>query len=100
MADIPQDIKKVLWGMNHVMREDPLRRATYGFTIENTKTRLWYCDRTQIIASTVFDFFQVRRSPIVCRDHINRWSRILDPLYSSSSQDSMPIRRHSGGTPL
>ncbi|EKM61553.1 uncharacterized protein PHACADRAFT_204721, partial [Phanerochaete carnosa HHB-10118-sp] len=52
------DAQKLLWGLNTIMREDPRRRAAYGFTIENTTTRLWYCDRTQIIASLQFDFFK------------------------------------------
>lgn len=54
-----QNARKVLWDMNVVMRDDPRRRAAYGFTIENTTVRLWYCDRTQVLVSSPFDFFQV-----------------------------------------
>ncbi|EKM55402.1 uncharacterized protein PHACADRAFT_208921 [Phanerochaete carnosa HHB-10118-sp] len=56
--NVDDDAHKVLWGLNTIMREDPRRRAAYGFTIENTSTRFWYCDRTQIIASLQFDFFK------------------------------------------
>jgi hypothetical protein len=51
-------MQKVLWGMNRVMRKDPLRRAAYGFTMEDTMTRFWFCDRSQVIASRTFDFFK------------------------------------------
>ncbi|CDO76047.1 hypothetical protein BN946_scf184959.g5 [Trametes cinnabarina] len=55
-ADLHNDIQKVLWSLNIIMREDPCRHFAFGFTIENTTTRLWYCDRTQIISSQAFDF--------------------------------------------
>lgn len=42
--------------MNHLLRDDPLRLHVYGFTIEKTTVRLWYCDRSQILASDPFDF--------------------------------------------
>ncbi|EKM61577.1 uncharacterized protein PHACADRAFT_55426, partial [Phanerochaete carnosa HHB-10118-sp] len=58
------NIHKVLWALNHIIREDPLRRAAYGFTIEDTSTRLWYCDRSQVIASASFDFFKDPKSII------------------------------------
>ncbi|KAF9513935.1 hypothetical protein BS47DRAFT_1362032 [Hydnum rufescens UP504] len=34
-----QDVRKCLWSMQHIMRDDPCRRATYGITIENATTR-------------------------------------------------------------
>ncbi|EKM61534.1 uncharacterized protein PHACADRAFT_180644 [Phanerochaete carnosa HHB-10118-sp] len=57
-VDTDDNIHKVLWGLNHIMRDDPLRRAAYGFTIENTSTRLWYCNHSQAIASITFKFFK------------------------------------------
>ncbi|KAI0797194.1 hypothetical protein C8Q75DRAFT_888257 [Abortiporus biennis] len=42
--------------MHHVLRSDPSRRFTYGFTIEDTDMRLWFCSRSAVIASTPFDF--------------------------------------------
>ncbi|PSS30941.1 hypothetical protein PHLCEN_2v2510 [Hermanssonia centrifuga] len=38
------------------MREDPRRRFTFGFTIEDTEMKLWYCDRSQTVASQPFNF--------------------------------------------
>lgn len=52
------NLHKVIWGMNQIMRDDPLRRAAWGFTIEKTTVRLWYCDRSQVVCSTLFDFFK------------------------------------------
>ncbi|KAI9062842.1 hypothetical protein FKP32DRAFT_1676757 [Trametes sanguinea] len=52
------DAKKVVWSFNTIMREDPRRRFVHGFTMENTTTRLWFCDRSQIAScgSEAFDF--------------------------------------------
>ncbi|OSD06923.1 hypothetical protein PYCCODRAFT_1431118 [Trametes coccinea BRFM310] len=56
--DMHDDAQKVLWGLNTIMREDPRRRFAYGFTIENTTTRFWFCDRSQIISTQPFSFFE------------------------------------------
>ncbi|KAL5632947.1 hypothetical protein ACGC1H_003441 [Rhizoctonia solani] len=49
------DIAKVIWSMHHIMRTDARRTHVYGLTCENTTARLWYCDRSDFIASTEFD---------------------------------------------
>ncbi|KAI6098863.1 hypothetical protein EDD16DRAFT_1226423 [Pisolithus croceorrhizus] len=36
---------RVIWCLNHIMRGDPCRRATFGVTIENTQTRFWFTCR-------------------------------------------------------
>ena len=46
--------------MQQVMAYDPCRTFTFGLTIENTDTRLWFCFRSAIIASEKKDFNQVR----------------------------------------
>ncbi|CAE6527898.1 unnamed protein product [Rhizoctonia solani] len=46
---------KVMWSMQHAMRGDPRRRYMHGFTCENTKARLWYNDRCDVVASEEFD---------------------------------------------
>ncbi|KDN35957.1 hypothetical protein RSAG8_11168, partial [Rhizoctonia solani AG-8 WAC10335] len=46
---------KVIWSMHHIMRNDARRRHVYGLTCENTKARLWYGDRSDLVVSTEFD---------------------------------------------
>lgn len=55
-----QDSKKVLWNMHQTMRNDPCRRFTFGFTIENREMRIWYTSRADILVSSPFDFMSVR----------------------------------------
>jgi hypothetical protein len=42
------------------MRDDLRRRATFGMTIENTTTRLWFCCRSMVLVSEAFNFIDVR----------------------------------------
>jgi hypothetical protein len=42
------------------MRDDARHRASFGMTIENTTTRLWFCCRSMVIVSEAFDFINVR----------------------------------------
>ncbi|KAJ3557297.1 hypothetical protein NM688_g1545 [Phlebia brevispora] len=51
---------KVTMSMLNCMRRDPCRRFTFGFTVENTSMKLWFCDRTQLLCSTPFDFISDR----------------------------------------
>jgi hypothetical protein len=46
--------------MQQVLRDDVRRRATFGMTIENTTTRVWFCCRSEVIISEKFDFIEVR----------------------------------------
>ncbi|QRW24935.1 Fungal specific transcription factor domain [Rhizoctonia solani] len=46
---------KVIWSMHHIMRNDPCRRYVYGLTWEDTKARLWFNNRSDIVASEEFD---------------------------------------------
>ncbi|KAF7790436.1 hypothetical protein EIP86_001391 [Pleurotus ostreatoroseus] len=55
-ADRHDNIVKVTKSMAECMYRDPRRRFTFGYTIENTSMRLWYCDRLQIVASETFNF--------------------------------------------
>jgi len=54
--DLDDDMRKCTWSMQHVMRDDPCRRATSGMTIENPMTRIWFCYRSSVIVSEGFDF--------------------------------------------
>ncbi|KEP52783.1 kinase domain protein [Rhizoctonia solani 123E] len=49
------DHAKVLWSMHHIMRNDARRGFVYGLTCENTKVRLWYHDRSDVVAAERFD---------------------------------------------
>ncbi|CAE6417350.1 unnamed protein product [Rhizoctonia solani] len=53
------DRAKVLWSMHHIMRTDAQRRYVLGLTCENTTARLWYNDRSDIVASDEFDINKV-----------------------------------------
>ncbi|CCM03682.1 uncharacterized protein FIBRA_05826 [Fibroporia radiculosa] len=52
-------VGKVIWGMHHSMREDPRRRFTFGLTIEDSKMRLWYASRADVMVTEAFDFLTV-----------------------------------------
>ncbi|KAJ3543490.1 hypothetical protein NM688_g5849 [Phlebia brevispora] len=45
--------------------ENPRRRFVYGYTLDDMAMRLWFCDRSQLIASTNFNFI-THHEPIVC----------------------------------
>ena len=41
------------------MQIDPCRRFVLGATIEDTSMRLWFCNRSMVIASEQFDINRV-----------------------------------------
>lgn len=43
-----------------MMSEDICRDFVYGFTIEDTSMKMWYCDRSNIVVSDEFDIHEVR----------------------------------------
>ena len=57
-----QNMRKVTRAMAKCMLKDPRRRFTYGYTIEYSEMRLWYCDRANIVMSQAFDFTSVSRA--------------------------------------
>ncbi|KAJ3556307.1 hypothetical protein NM688_g2099 [Phlebia brevispora] len=54
--DVEENNRKIAQSLAGCMRNDPRRRFVYGFTAEDANMRLWYCDRTQIVFSTAFNF--------------------------------------------
>ncbi|KAF8969579.1 hypothetical protein BDZ97DRAFT_1794033 [Flammula alnicola] len=52
------NVEKVLWSMQQIMRIDARRRFTFGLTTENTTTRVWFCSRQTVIVSQPFDFMK------------------------------------------
>ncbi|KAJ3524187.1 hypothetical protein NM688_g8604 [Phlebia brevispora] len=59
-ADEMDNVTKITSSMSNCMRTDPRRRFTFGFTIENTNMKLWFCDRSQILFTTPFNFISDR----------------------------------------
>ena len=57
----PQNWKQLLWSITYIMQEDPERRFVYGFTIEDTRMRIWFGNRSEMLVSFPFDFITVRR---------------------------------------
>ena len=45
-----------------MMRNDPSRRFAFGITIENTEMRVWFCCRSVVLVSEVFDVLKVSSS--------------------------------------
>ncbi|KAI0089527.1 hypothetical protein BDY19DRAFT_993119 [Irpex rosettiformis] len=56
VADSNDNNAKLLWSLHHAMRETVYRRFMFGYTIEDTKMRLWFCNRSNIIVSDTFNF--------------------------------------------
>ncbi|GJE97411.1 hypothetical protein PsYK624_136280 [Phanerochaete sordida] len=82
---------KVLWSMDHLMREDPRRRFVYGFTIEDNKMRMWFTSRSEAFASYYFDWHQ----------HPEKVIKFFLPLLFASEEDlgwDTTIKRHSPRT--
>ncbi|KAJ3529563.1 hypothetical protein NM688_g7837 [Phlebia brevispora] len=54
-SDKDDNVSKITRSISRAF-EDPRRRFVFGFTIEDTAMRLWFCDRTQLIVSTYVNF--------------------------------------------
>ena len=52
-------LKKQVFSMQQVMTYDPSWRFTFGLTIEDADTRLWFCSRSAMIVSEKVDFNEV-----------------------------------------
>ncbi|KAJ3552849.1 hypothetical protein NM688_g3933 [Phlebia brevispora] len=57
-ADAEANVVKITRCMALCMQRDPCRRFVYGFTIENSAMKLWYCDRARMLMSGPFDFIK------------------------------------------
>ena len=56
---------------------DPCRRFTFGLTIEDTDTRLWFCSCSAMIDSEKMDFNKVR---FAFRDSLTELTYFQNPL--------------------
>ena len=68
-----QNVLKVLWSLHHMMFVDHRRRFTFGTTIENTDTRIWFCCRQIVFVTQPFDFMKVN-----FRLRLLSWSTFTD----------------------
>ncbi len=59
LPPVDKNARKVTQSMFNCMYQDPRRRFTYGYTIEDTSMKLWFCDRSQLLVSTPYDFITV-----------------------------------------
>ncbi|KAJ3555477.1 hypothetical protein NM688_g2556 [Phlebia brevispora] len=52
---VQENINKMARSLELIMRDDPRRRFVYGFTVEDTDMKFWYCDRSQVVVSRPFN---------------------------------------------
>ena len=86
MSTVSQNVCKLLWGMKMAMNEDFRRRFVFGFTIENTTTRLWFSDRSQVVVSDPFDFTKVRPTSLIQRCEVTQ-----PPLTGTQAACATPL---------
>ncbi|KAJ3529562.1 hypothetical protein NM688_g7838 [Phlebia brevispora] len=55
-----ENVAKLVWSISQAF-DDPRRRFVFGYSIENMAMRLWFCDRTQLVASPIFNFITDHR---------------------------------------
>ncbi|KAL5520221.1 hypothetical protein ACEPAG_9434 [Sanghuangporus baumii] len=56
LKDRNENVSKLMFNIQQTMALDPSRRFTFGFTIENTSMRLWFCSRATPVVSEEFKF--------------------------------------------
>ena len=56
----------MIWSLHNIMREDPLRRFTFGITVEDTDMRVWYHSRALLTISEPINFTTVRDRAALC----------------------------------
>ena len=86
-----QNATKLVWCMANCMLDDPARRFAYGFSVEDTRMSLWYCDRTQFVMSHSFDFVTVRPYSLRSSLRYQPLSRNMPTSFDSSSPARMRI---------
>ncbi|KAJ6488470.1 hypothetical protein C8R47DRAFT_1215715 [Mycena vitilis] len=53
-----QNWVRLLWGCNHVLRNDPRRRFTFGLTAEDDEARIWFFSRACIVATQPIKYIE------------------------------------------
>ncbi|KAJ7178040.1 hypothetical protein C8R46DRAFT_1075652 [Mycena filopes] len=62
--NIIDNIRKVIWSCHNTLRADARRRFTFGITVEDGQTRIWYFSRSCAMATKPFDFIEDPRTLI------------------------------------
>ncbi|KAI0916496.1 hypothetical protein AcV5_002974 [Taiwanofungus camphoratus] len=96
------NVGKVIWSMEHCMRDDPRRRFTFGLTIEDTQMKLWFCSRAELLVSEPFNFIEehtivahIFLSFLYAEQRDMGW----DPTIKHVKDREGGIQYHSDGTP-
>ncbi|KAJ3557295.1 hypothetical protein NM688_g1549 [Phlebia brevispora] len=103
-----KNLNKVTQSMLTCMQRDPRRRFVYAFTIEDTAMRLWFCDRSQVIVSSPFDFIHEYRpllrfvlSISFASDYRLGWDPTMVPLIvDGHTQYDITVRSADGALAL
>ncbi|KAI0341438.1 hypothetical protein BDW22DRAFT_1485428 [Trametopsis cervina] len=77
VKDINDNNVKIIWSLNHCMRETVQRRFVFGYTIEDASMRLWFCSRADFFVSEQFNFIT---------DHDKLIHFFLSVMFASRSQ--------------
>ncbi|KAK7684955.1 hypothetical protein QCA50_011790 [Cerrena zonata] len=60
-----QNVLQVVGAASHILHNDPCRRHTFGVTIEDKRTRVWYFSRSLAMVSESFDFITENRNRFI-----------------------------------
>ncbi|KAJ3760773.1 hypothetical protein EV360DRAFT_39112 [Lentinula raphanica] len=61
VGKIKDDVGKLIYDMTQILSLDPCRRFTFGTTIEDCSTRLWFLSHATLLKTKPFDFMRDRR---------------------------------------
>ncbi|KAJ7107218.1 hypothetical protein C8R43DRAFT_205007 [Mycena crocata] len=94
---------QLLWGCNHVLRNDPRRRFTFGLTAEDDDARVWFFSRACIVVSEPFAYI-TNPEPLVhfilsIALHPVEQFQPPDPLSTFTTFDSLFLQP-TGSSPL
>ncbi|KAJ3763345.1 hypothetical protein EV360DRAFT_33772, partial [Lentinula raphanica] len=59
-GNINDNVMKLIYDMTQILSLDPCRRFTFGTTIEDCSTRLWFLSHATLLKTTPFDFMRDR----------------------------------------
>ncbi|KAF8877518.1 hypothetical protein BD779DRAFT_1803940 [Infundibulicybe gibba] len=90
-GECEDNAKKTMWSLYQVMREDARRRFTFGITIEDTSTRLWFASRSIILVSRHFNFMK-KPEPLI--------RMIIFLIYASKEQLGYDMTMHRNQSQL
>ncbi|KAJ3844024.1 hypothetical protein F5878DRAFT_193879 [Lentinula raphanica] len=59
VGKIKDDVGKLIYDMTQILSLDPCRRFTFGTTIEDCSTRLWFLSHATLLKTKPFDFMRL-----------------------------------------